>query len=140
MLQRKWLNFYGGAVHGRTGFDAESAAVALAPEYSDADLKTIWVANEFSEKRLLAEVATLDFTKVTKLACPVILFNGRYDYNVSAGMAAGWFERLQAPSKTLAWFEHSAHEIMNQQPGKTLVSLVQYARPIAERAGDVAPP
>jgi pimeloyl-ACP methyl ester carboxylesterase len=139
-LQRKWLGFYGGAIWGRTGFDAESAAVALAPEYSDADLKIIWVANEFSMERLLAEVVTLDFTKVTKLACPVILFNGRYDYNVSASVAAEWFERLQAPSKTLVWFEHSAHMMMNEQPGKMLVSLVQYARPIAVRAGDVAPP
>jgi hypothetical protein len=26
---------------------------------------------------------------------------------------------------------------MDEEPGKVLVSLVQYARPIAERAGDV---
>jgi hypothetical protein len=29
---------------------------------------------------------------------------------------------------------------MNEEPGKMLIALVQYARPIAERAGDIAPP
>lgn len=138
-LQRKWLGFYGGAVRGRTGFEAESAAVALAPEYSDADVKAFWAGNEFSEKRLLAEAAAMDLTGIARLACPLILFNGRDDYNVSSSVAAEWFERVKAPSKTLVWFERSAHQMMNEEPGKMLVSLVKHARPIAERAGDVAP-
>lgn len=138
-LQRKWLGFYGGAVYGRTDFAAESAAVRLAPEYSDADVEAIWTANEFSAERMLAEVMNLDLSGLTKLRCPLILFNGRHDYNVSSSVAAEWFERVQAPSKTLIWFEHSAHEIMNEQPGQMLVALVQHARPLAERAGDVAP-
>jgi hypothetical protein len=44
--------------------------------------------------------------------------------------------RLSAPSKALAWFDHSAHEIMNEEPGKLLIGLVHYARPVAERQGD----
>ena len=34
----------------------------------------------------------------------------------------------------------SAHDIVNEEPGKVLLSLVQHARPIAERAGDIPPP
>lgn len=139
-LQRKWLGFYGGAVRGRMGFDAEAAAVALAPEYSDADVKSFWAGNDFSQERLLVEVVTTDFTTVTTLECPLILFNGRHDYNLSASVAAEWFGRVQAPSKTLVWFERSAHMMMNEEPGKMLVALVEHARPIAERAGDVASP
>lgn len=138
-LQRKWLNFFGGAAYRRTGPAAESAAAALSPEYSDADVKAIWTGNAFSEKHLLVAALDTDFTSVTELDVPVIIFNGRDDYNVSQSVAAEWFERLEAPSKQLVWFEHSAHEIMNEEPGKTLVSLVQYARPIAVKAGDVAP-
>jgi len=140
-VQRKWLGFYGGAIRGRTGagFDAEGAAVALAPEYSDVDVKSFWPGNDFSENLLLAEVVTTDFTKVTNLACPLILFNGRDDYNVSATVAAEWFSRVQAPSKTLVWFERSAHMMMNEEPGRMLVALVEHALPIAKRAGDVAP-
>jgi proline iminopeptidase len=138
-LQRRWLGFYGGAVHGRKRFDHEIVGTALAPEYSDADVQTIWVASDFSEEHLLPAVLTTDFRDVTSLECPMILFNGRHDYNVSASVAAEWFERLRAPSKTLVWFERSAHDIVNEEPGKVLLSLVQYARPIAERAGDVPP-
>src|SRR4029434_1856309 len=100
-LQRRWLGFYGGAFHGRQRFDHEIVGTALAPEYSDADVESIWVASDFSEERLLSTVLTTNFISVTTLECPMILFNGRYDYNVSATVAAEWFEPLPAPSHTL---------------------------------------
>ena len=138
-LQRKWLGHYGGAMRSLQGYDTVSAAVALAPEYSDAEIARIWEGNEFSEKRLLVEALQRDYSSVERLDCPVILFNGRDDYNVSAELAAEWFGRLRAPSKQLVWFERSAHVMFTEEPGKTPVSLVRYARPIAERAGDAAP-
>jgi pimeloyl-ACP methyl ester carboxylesterase len=138
-LQRKWLGHYGGAVHGRRNFDHEGAAARLAPEYSDADLRTIWKANDFSEEHLLAETIALDFSDMTRFDCPIILFNGRHDYNVSASAAAEWFEKVEAPHKALVWFEHSAHESFNEEPGKMLAALLRHVRPIAEKAGDVAP-
>jgi alpha-beta hydrolase superfamily lysophospholipase len=97
------------------------------------------LAPETDASRLQPTVSTTHFSSVTRLECPIILFNGRDDYNVSATVAAEWFERLEAPSKTLVWFERSAHDIVNEEPGKLLLSLVQYARPIAERAGDLPP-
>ncbi|MGO1001962.1 alpha/beta fold hydrolase [Lysobacter sp. CA196] len=138
-VQRKWLGHYGGAMRSLQGYDTVSAAVALAPEYSDAEIARIWEGNEFSEKRLLVEALQRDYSSVERLDCPVILFNGRDDYNVSSELAAEWFGHLQAPSKQLVWFERSAHVMFTEEPGKTLVSLVRYARPIAERAGDAAP-
>jgi pimeloyl-ACP methyl ester carboxylesterase len=139
MIQRKWVGIFGGVIGGRTGNQALSAATRLAPEYSDDEIAHVWDGNEFSEKYLLSGILRVDFSSVRELKCPMILFSGRDDYNVSASLAAEWFERLKAPSKKLVWFEHVAHEPMNEAPGMTLVALVQYARPIAERAGDVAP-
>lgn len=139
MKQRRWLNHYGGMVHNRRGGEAEGAAIRLAPEYSDADVAGVWAANDFSVQHLLAGVLTLDMGRVQQLDCPLLLFLGRHDYNVSSSLAAEWFERVRAPSKQLVWFEDSAHEVMNEEPGKTLLSLVRYARPMAERAGDVPP-
>jgi hypothetical protein len=52
---------------------------------------------------------------------------------------AGRPAKVKAPSKQLVWFENSAHEIFNEEPGKTLVSLVRHVRPFAEKAGDAAP-
>jgi pimeloyl-ACP methyl ester carboxylesterase len=46
---------------------------------------------------------------------------------------------VKAPSKQFVWFEDSGHMPTTEEPAKFLVSLVRYARPIAERAGDVAP-
>lgn len=138
-LQRQWLMFYGGAISGRQQNDAESAAAMLSPEYSDADLRGISEGNGFSETLMLAEVFTIDVSSITELEVPLILLLGRDDYNVSSSAAAEWFETVRAPSKQLVWFEHTGHEVMNEAPGRTLVSLVKYALPFAERVGDVAP-
>lgn len=137
--QRKWLNRYGGMVHNRKGGDAEAAAIKLSPEYSDLDVAGVWKGNDFSMQHLLANVLTLDVTSVRKLDTPLFLFLGRHDHNVSSALAAEWFGTVKAPQKQLIWFEQSAHEVMNEEPGKTLISLVQQVRPIAERARDVAP-
>ena len=139
MTQRKWLNFYGGMVHNRKGGDAEAAAINLSPEYTDRDVAGTWKGTEFSMKHLLAGVLTLDMTTVRTLRTPLFLLLGRHDHNVSAELAAEWFKTVKAPQKKLIWFEQSAHEVMNEEPGKTLLTLVQQVRPIAERAGDVAP-
>jgi len=129
--QRRWLNYYGGMVHNRRGGDAESAAIGLAPEYTDADVAGVWKGNDFSMQHLLAGVLALDMTKVRELKVPLFLFLGRHDHNVSSALAADWFASVTAPRKRLVWFEQSAHEVMNEEPGKTLVTLVQEVRPLA---------
>ena len=40
---------------------------------------------------------------------PIHIFHGRYDYNAPAGLAEDYYVRLSAPSKSLVYFEHSAH-------------------------------
>ena len=80
-----------------------------------------------------------DLRSIRTLHCPLLLFAGRHDFNVNSEVAAEWLSKVNAPSKRLVWFEHSAHLPMTEEPGKFLVSLVLYARPIAERAGDAPP-
>ena len=63
----------------------------------------------------------------------------RHDFNVNSDVASAWFETVAAPDKHLVWFEHSGHMPMTEEPGKFLLSLVRYARPLAQRAGDAAP-
>lgn len=137
--QRKWLNHYGGMVHNRRGGDAEAAGVRLSPEYTDADVAGMWKGNDFSMEHLLSDALTLDLTGRRRFQTPIFLFLGRHDHNVSSELAAAWFDTITAPDKQLIWFEQSAHEVMIEEPGKTLLTLVQQVRPIAARAGDVAP-
>ncbi|WNG62911.1 lysophospholipase [Archangium gephyra] len=139
LLQRRWLNFFGGAAYRRPNASFEAAAVNLSPEYTDEEVRQVWTAEEFSVERLLSAILTADLKHVKRLKTPLILFLGRHDHNVSAAVAAEWFAGVKAPSKKLVWFEQSAHELMAEEPGKVLLSLVRDVRPIAGRTGDVAP-
>ncbi len=136
--QRKWLQFFGGTMAYRKDNSAESALAELSPDYTDEESRRVWEGNAFATPILLPRILNHDMG-VKKLDCPLILFLGRHDFNVNAEVAAEWFAKVKAPEKHIVWFEHSAHLPMTEEPGKFLVSLLRYARPIAERAGDVAP-
>jgi pimeloyl-ACP methyl ester carboxylesterase len=137
--QRKWLDLFGGVMAHRNGNSAESGLVDLSPDYGSAEIAHIWDGNDFSERYLLAEILTVDLGEIRQLNCPLIIFAGRYDVNVNSEVAAAWFAKVKAPSKQFIWFENSAHLPMTEEPGKFLISLVRYARPIAEKARDVPP-
>ncbi len=138
-VERKWVGYYGGVMAYRQDNSADGDLSQLSPDYSDQEIGHIWDGNKFATPYLLPEVVALDLSKANKLALPLILFLGRHDRNVNAEVAAAWFDTVQAPEKHLVWFEHSAHIPMTEEPGKFFISLVRYARPIAEKAGDVAP-
>jgi pimeloyl-ACP methyl ester carboxylesterase len=137
--ERKWLDFYGGVMAHRTGNSAEADLAKLSPDYTDEEIPRLWEGNEFSERYLLAQVLSLDQSGIHELDCPLIIFAGRYDVNVNSQLAAEWFATVKAPSKQFVWFENSAHLPMTEEPGKFLLSLVRYARPIAEPGGATSP-
>ena len=139
LTQRKWLGYYGGAAWRRTGGDFEAAAFKLAPEYSDEDVRDAFKGQPAVTNALLPSILMTNLSTIRTLKVPLLLFLGRHDQNVSSSVAAKWFEAVKAPSKKLVWFERSGHHITSEEPGKLLISLVSYARPIAQKAGDVAP-
>ena len=137
-IQRKWVGQFGGVMAYRNDNSADSNLAKLSPDYSDQEINHIWDGNTFSTPYLLPDLVTTNLTKIRKLAVPLILIEGRHDMNVNSEIAAKWFNTVKAPEKQLVWFEHSGHMPMTEEPGKFLFSLVRYARPIAERTGDVA--
>jgi proline iminopeptidase len=138
VIERRWSDFFGGVMaYRQSQFDG--IASRLSPDYSDAEAPRVYDGNNFSQEFLFSPVLTLDFSHVTRLKCPLIVLAGRHDRTVNSQVAREWFERVRAPEKHFFWFENSAHEIMTEEPGKLLMTLVQHARPIAARAGDVAP-
>jgi proline iminopeptidase len=138
-VERKWVGYYGGVMAYRRDNSTDSELAKLSPDYSDQEITRIWEGNEFSTPYLLPEVVALNLATHRKLSVPLILFLGRHDRNVNSDVAAAWFDTVQAPEKHIVWFEHSGHIPMTEEPGKFLLSLVRYARPIAEKAGNVAP-
>jgi pimeloyl-ACP methyl ester carboxylesterase len=139
LTQRKWLSHYGGAAWRRPGGGFEADALELAPEYSDEDVRNAFKGQPAVTQAMLSRILATDLSSIRTLKVPLILLLGRHDMNVSSEVAAQWFATVKAPSKRLIWFERSGHFITSEEPGKLLTSLVNYARPIAERAGDVAP-
>ncbi|WP_366817060.1 hypothetical protein [Myxococcus xanthus] len=99
LLQRRWLNFFGGAAYRRPDVSFEGAAVNLSPEYIDEEERQVWKAQKLSVERLLSAVLTADLTHVKRLKTPLSQFLGRHDHKVSATVAAEWLTGVKAPSK-----------------------------------------
>ncbi|MEO8451184.1 MAG: alpha/beta hydrolase [Gemmatimonadota bacterium] len=137
LVQRKWVIAYGGLTWHRSNYDYEQNAAKLAPEYTRADFAAMEKSDLTSLKQLLGPPNRLDYRQTTTFRCPVYLFQGRYDYETVSEVAHAWFERLKAPKKGFFWFEHSAHMIPFEEPGKLFIHLVQDVRPVAEAAGDI---
>lgn len=144
-LQRKWVNAFGGAAFNRPDAGFEAAAIALSPDYTDQDVINVWKAQDVSVARLMPAVLDHSMASLDDLGVPVVLLLGRHDINVSSQLAAEWFARLDAPHKRLVWFEDAAHEMLMEEPGKVLLTLVNEVLPLAgdsenKAAVGVAPP
>lgn len=138
-VNHRWGDYFGGVMAYRHDQEDESHAGRLSPDYTDAEAPHIYDGNEFSEKYLLADVLSLDLSNQIDFKVPLIMLEGRHDRTVNSYVAYNWFKRVKAPEKRWVWFENSAHEPESEEPGKFLLSLVRYARPIAAKTGDVAP-
>jgi pimeloyl-ACP methyl ester carboxylesterase len=135
--ERKWMTYYGGAMAYRKTNAAESDLSYLSPDYTDDEIRHLWDGNAFATPYMLPSVLA-ERSTTTKFKVPLVLFEGRHDKNMNADVSAEWYAKVRAPEKHIVWFENSAHLLITEEPGKVLVSLVRYARPIAERAGDYA--
>jgi pimeloyl-ACP methyl ester carboxylesterase len=138
-IRSKWEMYYGGLAYGRHDYKFESGAEELSPDYSQEDLDAIGKGSVFSFKYLAKPLLAVDFDNVTHFGCPVIVFVGQHDYTTPYALTEQWFSKIQAPSKRLVVFADSAHMMMQEQPGRFLVHLVNDALPLAQKAGDAAP-
>jgi proline iminopeptidase len=101
LTQRKWLNHYGGAAWRRAGADFEMAALKLAPEYSDDDVRNAFRGQPPVTERMLPAILATDLSSIHSLRTPLLLLLGRHDINVSSEVAAEWFATVRAPAKRL---------------------------------------
>jgi pimeloyl-ACP methyl ester carboxylesterase len=117
-VQRRWLLYYGGAVYGQQ--DYSSIFQGILPEKRHLLNDTLAAQGEvFSISTLWHQLLTIDvFTTAPKLQVPVHFFVGRHDYNTPFVLAERYYNTLQAPKKTITWFDHSAHMIPFEEPEK----------------------
>jgi len=68
---------------------------------------------------LLPEIATVDLVgTLPRIDVPVVMAQGRLDQVAPGDAAERYVSSLQAPSKELVWFEHSAHTPHLEEPDK----------------------
>ena len=63
---------------------------------------------------------------------PIFFFTGRHDWQTPVSLSDQWFDEISAPHKELIHFEESAHCVINEEPGKFLVALVNKVLPMAD--------
>ena len=137
--ERKWVMFYGGLAWGRKDYKWDVNAWDLSPDYTQSELNAVSDGTGYSISHLLPMLTNIDFDKTTTFHCPVFLFMGRHDYTTSHTVAEIWFHTVKAPKKEFIRFDDAAHMVMQEEPGRFLLHLVEDVRPLAEKAGDAAP-
>ena len=130
IIAREWAQYRGGLSAYRHDSTYFFQAALLSPEYALDETDTIGEGNQFTLGRVLDELLEVDFTGVTEFPIPVLMFLGRHDYTTPSAPVAEWIEAVEAPFKQVVWFERSSHLLPWEEPGKTLVSLLTYVRPL----------
>jgi pimeloyl-ACP methyl ester carboxylesterase len=131
IVARKWPQFFGGLTAYRHDSNYFFFAPLLSPEYEPADVEAIDAGNAFTLGRVLPEFLEIDYTSIKKFPIPVVMLMGRHDYTTPSKPTSEWLDAVEAPYKKAVWFEHSAHMIPWEEPGKMLLTLVNEVRPLA---------
>lgn len=131
LVQRKWLTRFVGIVRGMSMWKFIRITLS-GPEASIFDLPNIIRGSLISPRAMWTEISALNLVRsVPALRVPVFFFLGRHDHVVAPETSAAYFDVLSAPSKTLVWFEESAHEPPVEESAKFNRAMVELVRPAA---------
>jgi pimeloyl-ACP methyl ester carboxylesterase len=130
-IQRGYVMRYGGLAAYRDNGEFFMKAARLSPDYDLEDRQAIDAGGEASIQTLLPALMETDLRSVRRTPFPVVLMVGRHDLTTPPEVSEAWLEALDAPSKTLVRFEHSAHLAPHEEPGRFLLALVQHVLPLA---------
>jgi hypothetical protein len=103
---------FGGEVHAsRTGaLGPIIAGLLFSREYTLADRFNFFRGISDSMRLLWPELLEVDlFKSAADIRVPVLLMEGRNDWEVPSEIAEKYFDSIRAPSKELIWFDRSAH-------------------------------
>lgn len=125
----RWATNFGGVRQGHTYNTMNRNllfSLLRSPDYSLADTVRTLRGIAASRAALLPELATLDLPHtLTRVDTPIVMVQGRHDQVAPASAAERYAELLEAPSKQLVWFEHSAHMPHLEEPERFRDLLVQ---------------
>jgi pimeloyl-ACP methyl ester carboxylesterase len=132
----RWASTFGGVTtHETYGSMARGLVASLlrSPDYSLGDVVRTLRGVSATQEALLSELAVMDLVhSLPVIDVPVVMAQGRLDQVAPGEAAQRYFDQLNAPSKQLAWFEHSAHTPQLEEPQLFRSLLLQI------RAGEFA--
>jgi pimeloyl-ACP methyl ester carboxylesterase len=121
MIQRKWLDKFGGVFYSDTTFSDLWKIGITSPDCSLFDGYRYFRGQFFSLENMWEDdVSKINlFELAPKIEVPIYFFIGRHDYNTPFEIAVKYYESLEAPNgKQLIWFENSAHMVPIDEPDK----------------------
>jgi pimeloyl-ACP methyl ester carboxylesterase len=127
---------YGKGLHAlkdtEAGINSLLPEIIGSPDMSFSDLSGIMSKNE-ATMRLIEDLSDTDLRKdlSTGFQVPLFFFQGERDWQTPTTLARPFVESLNAPGKEYIPFQHSAHWLITEEPGKVLVELVNRVRPLA---------
>lgn len=131
VVERKWITRFVGIVRGMSLWRFTRITLG-GPEASIFDLHNILQSQFVTPKVMWQELTAVNLiTTAPSLRMPVFFFLGRHDRVVVPGTSVAYFDVLQAPSKTLIWFEESGHEPPAEEPEKFNGLMAELVRPAA---------
>jgi pimeloyl-ACP methyl ester carboxylesterase len=118
--RERWVIEFGGARTGSTytsEFRRLLASLLRSPDYSLRDAVGALGGISATRAALVPDLETLDLGRaLPHVGVPIVLVQGRHDQVAPAAIAARYAELVQAPSKRLVSFEHSAHMPHLEEP------------------------
>lgn len=131
VVERKWITRFAGIVRGMSLWRFTRITLG-GPEASICDLPNILLSQLVTPKFMWQELIGVNLIKAAPiLQMPVLFFLGRHDRVVVPETSVAYYDVLQAPSKTLVWFEESGHEPPAEEPAKFNKLMVELVRPVA---------
>jgi pimeloyl-ACP methyl ester carboxylesterase len=116
----RWASTFGGVTTDETyGTIARGLVASLlrSPDYSLGDVVRTLRGVTATQKALLSELAVMDLVdSLPAIDVPVVMAQGRLDRVAPGEAAERYFDKLNAPSKQLVWFEQSAHTPQLDEP------------------------
>jgi pimeloyl-ACP methyl ester carboxylesterase len=125
----RWAGNFGGvATNEKYGSIVRELLTSLvrSPDYTAADVIRTVRGITATQAALLDEIASMDLVRtLPSIDVPVVMAQGRHDQVAPGEAAERYASSLQAPSKQLVWFEHSAHTPHLEEPDKFRDLLMQ---------------
>jgi pimeloyl-ACP methyl ester carboxylesterase len=128
-IRVRWASNFGGVTTDETyGSIVRNLLTSMmrSSDYSLEDMVRTVRGIAATQAALLPALADLDLMRdVPRLDVPLTMVQGRLDRVAPGEVAQRYFDAVQAPTKDLVWFEHSAHTPQLEEPETFRALLMQ---------------